>query len=54
MSVRFLRTIGGRALRCTHRFAQRLRALRSHAEGPYSPAGSLALLLAVGIIVKFH
>jgi hypothetical protein len=33
---------------------QRLRALRSKSESPYSPLASLALLLAVGILVKFH
>jgi len=35
------------------RFLQRLRASRSEAENPYSPAASLALLLAVGVAVKF-
>ena len=32
---------------------QRLRALRSDADNPYSPAASLVLLLAIGVIVKF-
>ena len=32
---------------------QRLRGARNDAENPYSPAASLALLLAVGVAVKF-
>lgn len=41
--------------RSTSRFLlRRLRALRSKSESPYSPVASLALLLAVGILVKFH
>jgi hypothetical protein len=35
------------------RLLPRLRDLRSDGENPYSPAASLALLLAVGIAVKF-
>ena len=51
MSIYPLRTIG---LHTSFRLLQRLRALRRDAESPYSPAASLALLLAVGIMVKFH
>jgi hypothetical protein len=51
MSVHSLRVIGRRVSR---RLLQRLRDLRGNAENPYSPAASLALLLAVGIVVKFH
>jgi hypothetical protein len=35
------------------RLLQRLRALRSDADNPYSPVASLALLLIVGVAVKF-
>jgi len=54
MSVHFLSTIGRNASRRTRRLLRRLRALRSNAENTYSPAASLALLLAVGVLVKFH
>ena len=36
----------------THLLLQRLRRARD-AENPYSPAAALALLLAVGVAVKF-
>jgi hypothetical protein len=35
------------------RLQQCLRAVRKDSENPYSPATSLALLLAVGVAVKF-
>ena len=35
------------------RLLQRLRDARNDAGNPYSPAASLALLLAVGVAVKF-
>jgi len=54
MSVQYLHAMGRNVSRHTRRLLQRLRALRSNAENPYSPAASLALLLAVGIVVKFH
>jgi hypothetical protein len=37
----------------TRLLLQRLRRARNDAENPYSPAASLALLLAVGVAVKF-
>ena len=52
MSVYSLSAIGRAALRRVRRLLQRL---RSDAENTYSPAASLAMLLAVGIIVvTFH
>ena len=54
MSVHSLRAVGRLVSRRTRRLLQRLRALRGNAENPYSPAVSLALLLAIGIAVKFH
>ena len=54
MSVYSSRAIGCVVPRLTRRLLQRLRALRSDAENIYSPAASLALLLAVGVVVKFH
>jgi hypothetical protein len=54
MSVYTLSTIRRGASRRVRRLLQRLRALRSDAESTYSPAASLALLLVVGIAVKFH
>jgi hypothetical protein len=54
MSVYSLSAIGRDASRRIRRLLQRLLALRSDAENTYSPAASLALLLAVGIVVKFH
>jgi hypothetical protein len=53
MSVHSSRSFAASAPGRARRLLQRLRALRSDAENPYSPAASLALLLAVGIAVKF-
>jgi hypothetical protein len=53
MNVRLPRSVAASASGHARRLLQRLRSLRSDAENPYSPAASLALLLAVGIAVKF-
>jgi hypothetical protein len=53
MSAYFLRSVAGGASGRARRLLKRLRTLRSDAENPYSPAASLALLLAVGVAVKF-
>ena len=49
MSALSFRSIVVRA----RRLLERLRGARNDAENPYSPAASLALLLAVGVVVKF-
>jgi hypothetical protein len=54
MGIYLLHGIGCSASRRASRMLQRLRALHSSDESPYSPVASLALLLAVGIMVKFH
>jgi hypothetical protein len=54
MSVYSPRAIGRVVSRLTHSLLERLRDLRTDAENTYSPAASLAMLLAVGIVVKFH
>jgi hypothetical protein len=53
MSVFSSRSIAAGASGHARRLLSRLRDLRSDGENPYSPAASLALLLAVGIAVKF-
>jgi len=53
MSVFSLRSVAAGASGLVHRLLQRLRALRGDGENPYSPVAALALLLAVGIAVKF-
>jgi hypothetical protein len=53
MSVFSPRSIAASAFGKVRRLLQRLRDLRSDGENPYSPAASLALLLAVGVAVKF-
>jgi hypothetical protein len=53
MSVSSPRSIAASASGRARHLLQRLRALRGDSENPYSPAASLALLLAVGIAVKF-
>jgi hypothetical protein len=49
VSALFPRSIVLRA----RRLQQRLLAVRKDSDNPYSPAASLALLLAVGVAVKF-
>jgi len=53
MSVSTPRSIAASASGRARRLLLRLRVLRGDAENPYSPAASLALLLAVGVAVKF-
>ncbi len=54
MSVYSLIAVGRSTSRRMRRLLHRLRALRRDAQSTYSPAASLALLLGVGIMVKFH
>jgi hypothetical protein len=53
MSVCSLQSIAAGAPSHARRLLERLRASRGDDENPYSPAASLALLFAVGIVVKF-